>query len=377
MSTNFRRLFIAGLCLIPATILSAQETKQRGKADRDPARTETRTSETQTTERAATDRAAPTRGAPGATDQRGGGDLDQFLVATLRGGNQKEIAVSELGREQASDREVKAFAEQMIQEHTQFLSKLDQVSGSSGRVARQPGAGSRTESSTRTDSTRSTTTTQGTNPSNQKKKSSQDQSNQQNQDRANDSGDRDRDSDQDPDLSGRQDDETTPRTAASDRSDSEDEQAVQLGQAGQAGKTRSTTTTTGQVGRRELSRRDVAAGAHGTADGSVAKIIQIKEELTKQCIESAQRELSQKQGREFDKCFMGMQVAAHMEMLDTLTVYKNHASSELQQVIEEGLQTTKQHLEHAKQLAKKTDQGSSRGANPAAAGQDEDGSDAN
>jgi hypothetical protein len=49
---------------------------------------------------------------------------------------------------------------------------------------------------------------------------------------------------------------------------------------------------------------------------------------------------------------MMVQVMEHMGMVDKLEVFSRHASPELQAVLQEGLQTAQQHLEHAKQLHK-------------------------
>ena len=79
-------------------------------------------------------------------------------------------------------------------------------------------------------------------------------------------------------------------------------------------------------------------------------LVALKHQLGEQCRQSASRELQQKSGSEFDKCYIGMQIAAHMQMLDTLKVLSRHASPQLDEVIEKGEEATQQHLEHAKKL---------------------------
>ena len=111
----------------------------------------------------------------------------------------------------------------------------------------------------------------------------------------------------------------------------------------------------------DTARGDVAVHAGGNlAD----QLEQVNQEIHDRCLASAQKELSEKEGKEFDQCFMFMQVGAHQKMVDSLTVLKNHTSGELQQTIESGLQTAQRHLDHAKQLAKKLDDksGASAGA---------------
>jgi predicted outer membrane protein len=112
---------------------------------------------------------------------------------------------------------------------------------------------------------------------------------------------------------------------------------------------RRSTTTAGQVGR---------SGDYG----DYSQLTQIKQEIGKQCVQSMQRELGQKQGKEFDKCYIGSQVGAHMHMVDSLTVLSRHTTGELQQAINDGLETSQQHLEHAKQIAKQLEGSSDSGA---------------
>jgi predicted outer membrane protein len=82
---------------------------------------------------------------------------------------------------------------------------------------------------------------------------------------------------------------------------------------------------------------------------------QIKLELADTCLESAQRALQEEKGAEFDKCYMGMQIGAHMKMIDTLKVFEKHSSPELQQVLRKGEQTAQKHLDQAKKLMKDVD----------------------
>jgi len=80
--------------------------------------------------------------------------------------------------------------------------------------------------------------------------------------------------------------------------------------------------------------------------------MQIKRELADECLTSVRRELGQKSGQEFDDCYVGMQIAAHMGMVNELKVLERHASPELAAVLKEGQATAQKHLDHAKQLMK-------------------------
>ncbi len=82
----------------------------------------------------------------------------------------------------------------------------------------------------------------------------------------------------------------------------------------------------------------------------VQTLVQISDEIAKRCLASAQRELNSKEGEEFDRCFIGMQVGAHTKMVDALSVVQNHVSPELQQILSDGVETSQRHLTEAKKL---------------------------
>jgi predicted outer membrane protein len=66
-------------------------------------------------------------------------------------------------------------------------------------------------------------------------------------------------------------------------------------------------------------------------------------------------DLQQKSGAEFDKCFVGTAIAAHMHALAALEVISQQSQGQLAKVAQEAQPTVQQHLEHAKQLAKQLD----------------------
>src|SRR5262245_17417432 len=79
----------------------------------------------------------------------------------------------------------------------------------------------------------------------------------------------------------------------------------------------------------------------------------IHKEIGQKCLETVKKELSAKQSGEFEQCFMIQQAMAHTMMVDELSVLRNHASNELRQRLDKDLQTAQQHLQTAKDLAKK------------------------
>ncbi|MDB5385620.1 MAG: hypothetical protein JWM11_1266, partial [Planctomycetaceae bacterium] len=86
---------------------------------------------------------------------------------------------------------------------------------------------------------------------------------------------------------------------------------------------------------------------------------QIERELAQQCLMSSKAVLEEKSGPEFDKCFVGQQIAKHMGMRDKLIVYQRHASAELSEVFAAGQKKTEEHLAMAKDLMKSLEQASS------------------
>jgi len=174
---------------------------------------------------------------------------DRQIVEWLEVDNQNEIALAEIAEERASDSDVKKFARQMVDEHTEFLQKLNRTIGNSqiGQPQQQPGQ-------------------------------------------------------------------------------------QQIGQ------------------QRRQQPQQAGQFAQGRSQQQGLDLVALKHQLGEQCRQSASRELQQKSGAEFDKCYIGMQLGMHMQMLDTLKVFSRYASPELDQLIEKGEETTQSHLDHAKKI---------------------------
>lgn len=81
--------------------------------------------------------------------------------------------------------------------------------------------------------------------------------------------------------------------------------------------------------------------------------VRIKQEIGRKNVETLKKELGERKGADFDKCYIGQQIGAHLHLADTVAVVKNYASPQLRTVLEEGEQTVGEHLAHAKQLMKK------------------------
>ena len=91
-----------------------------------------------------------------------------------------------------------------------------------------------------------------------------------------------------------------------------------------------------------------APGAAGSPDW-----ITIHRQLADACLASTKQELGRHQGPEFDRCFMGQQMGAHMMVLDELKVLKNHASPQLAAQFDKSIQVVQAHLQEARQITER------------------------
>ncbi len=92
-----------------------------------------------------------------------------------------------------------------------------------------------------------------------------------------------------------------------------------------------------------------------TAAPPPADMNAIQHEIAQQCINDSQAMLAGKSDVEFDRCFVGMEMARHMAMHTKLQVFQRHCSGELQQVVTDSLSTTVKHLKAAESLMKQLD----------------------
>jgi putative membrane protein len=109
---------------------------------------------------------------------------------------------------------------------------------------------------------------------------------------------------------------------------------------------------------------DRSMGSAGDVDQ-----VMLVQELGQQCRESGRAALSEQSGAEFDRCYMGMMVGAHMKAKDMLTVFERHASPSLKSVLADAQTTVTKHLESAKSIARKLD-GKTTGAKSGSPGGD-------
>jgi hypothetical protein len=88
----------------------------------------------------------------------------------------------------------------------------------------------------------------------------------------------------------------------------------------------------------------------------------LEKQIGERCKQNLREELEQKQGAEFDKCYVGSQIAGHMESVAKLEVLQQQGPDQIKQLAQQALPKVQQHLDHAKQLMKKLEGASPTGS---------------
>lgn len=81
--------------------------------------------------------------------------------------------------------------------------------------------------------------------------------------------------------------------------------------------------------------------------------VRIHHEVGQKCLASIKQELGSKEGKEFDQCYMGQQIGAHMKAIDELKVLRNYASGDLRQKLDHELEMATTHYKKAKEIGEK------------------------
>lgn len=245
-----------GAALLLALTLAAQE---RRDSEQDKVKQKARESTTR--------EATPQAGREQGRDQARGRQHDIQLAIWLATENEGEIELGKFAVQRAQSDEVKKFAQQMVDNHTQILKKLQQMAPLASAAPTAPGKATRPE-----DEKRQTTK---------------------------------------PNEPGKRLTQTDPARPGED--------TIRRGYLDPEGR---------------------------------IDLVKIKQEIAQQCVQTLKKELGEKSSAEFDKCYMGQQILAHLEMADTLKVMKNYVSPELREVIAEGEKSVQDHLADAKDIMK-------------------------
>lgn len=228
---------------------------------------------------------------------------DQTIASILIPANQEEVALGQFAQERTQNPQVKEFAQQLVQDHTQFVNQLRQFGGVTAGPAGPATDGASNQSA----------------------------------------------------------DPNRRPTEAAPRNDGARIEANPQGAAVQAGETQVNVPADPAAPRDAASGRSPQTQSRladaGQARGYDMAVMQLHRQIGERCLAMTQQMLGKKQGAEFDKAFVGLNIPAHVRMLATLETVQDHASPELQQILQKGQQATQQHLAHAEQLMRQLDQG--------------------
>lgn len=90
----------------------------------------------------------------------------------------------------------------------------------------------------------------------------------------------------------------------------------------------------------------------GQVNPAINQLIAIDKQITERTTESFKQKLEEKSGAEFDQCYMGGQVACHMQASAALDVLSKHASGQLKQLASETKSKVDDHLKQAERITK-------------------------
>jgi predicted outer membrane protein len=111
-----------------------------------------------------------------------------------------------------------------------------------------------------------------------------------------------------------------------------------------------------------------SSGMNRTADraggqsAALQQLAAIEKQIAERCQQDLREKLQSKQGAEFDHCFVGSQIASHMQMLAALEVIQRQTTGPLSQIAQESQPKVKSHLEMAEKLAEQLMASSNRQA---------------
>jgi predicted outer membrane protein len=97
------------------------------------------------------------------------------------------------------------------------------------------------------------------------------------------------------------------------------------------------------------------AGANFASNqGNVAdRLLEIQKKSIDRTTQMVQKKLEEKSEKEFDECFISMEIGCHIQQLAELEVLQDEASGQLRQIVQQAKPTVEEHLKEAEQLMKK------------------------
>jgi predicted outer membrane protein len=83
-----------------------------------------------------------------------------------------------------------------------------------------------------------------------------------------------------------------------------------------------------------------------------SQLLQIQLQAAKNCVDMTKKELSQAQGSNFDKAYVGQQIGAHIHMLASLQAAEPYVRGDFKQVVQQGIEITQKHLDEARNICR-------------------------
>lgn len=99
-----------------------------------------------------------------------------------------------------------------------------------------------------------------------------------------------------------------------------------------------------------------------------SRMVALQKKAVQECFQLTTRQLDEVEASQFDRCFIGQQIAAHTALTAKLRAAQSFTSGDLRQTLSDMEQTTRQHLQQAQEIAKSLAANERRPGGTAAAG---------
>jgi predicted outer membrane protein len=258
-------------------------------------------------------------------------EVQQFMANCLLAENEAEVQLTQLAEQQAQSSSVKQFAQKMAQDHRQMIQQLQQVAGTQGSSSSSLGASGSTSATSSGTSGSSSLGTSGTNSAG-----------------TTTSG-----------ISGvgagTSDSSGTAGTSGTSGLSGTSGSGTSSASALPGSSAASGTASSGRSSLSSSQTTDLAGGvASATSGGAVQQLGQLERQILDRKMQLTKEDLQQKQGAEFDKCFIGTVIPAHVHAVAQLEVLEKQGG-QLAQIAQQARPIVQQHLDHAKQLMRQLD----------------------
>lgn len=255
-----------------------------------------------------------------------GVSLNAFIAHKLKRGNEAEVELGQIAVDKAKDDSVKEFAQMMVKSHQEMIQKLEQFDQGSGVNAGNQGTSGR----------------RGEDSKDRRKDDAQERR----EGAVDGARSNERNSESNTDGERREDQRTTTGASQATSAAGGAQSNTTPNQAGQP--------TAGQVpGQPGLNPQanNRAASAGGMTGNVPHMLVALTDQSCDNELQLTKKMLEKHDGENFDMAYIGQQIVAHTCMLAHLQALKDSGPQELQQLVAQGEQATRQHLDKATKIA--------------------------